>query len=225
MEDFMTLDIVPHRSAVDGFVLVHRTLIDTGQRVAAVLHRSSDGREMPGLARVWTFYRAGLAEHHEGETEVVFPLVAGRDPEFAELESSMAREHAEIDALLGVANRAIDAAVLDRTPASRRSAAEAVDALVSSLDDHLAREELLVVPRVVAAISADEMNAIERGFLRRIGASRIAMTVAALDRTARREHIPMPPLPPPARLALPIWRRRYRRVLAGAGIDVAGGAS
>src|SRR3954454_24570827 len=90
MEVLMTLDIAPPRSATDGFVLVHRTLIATARQVAAVLHRTSDVGAVPGLARAWHLYRAGLAEHHEGESDVVFPLVAERDPSFGELESSMA---------------------------------------------------------------------------------------------------------------------------------------
>ncbi|MFT3855466.1 MAG: hemerythrin domain-containing protein [Ilumatobacteraceae bacterium] len=215
----MTLDIVPCRSVTDGFVLVHRTLVDTGQRIAAALRRAGDGRDLRGLAEAWQLYRAGLAEHHEGETDVVFPLVSQRDPTFAELESSMAHEHAVIDDLLRAADRAVDAAVSDRTAAACRSATAAVEALIGTLDEHLAREELVVLPRVAATIPVEEMDAIERGLLRRIGATRIAMTVAALERTARRERLPMPPLPLPARLALPLWRRRYRRVLAGAGID------
>jgi hemerythrin-like domain-containing protein len=220
----MTLDIAPRRSATDGFVLVHRTLLDTGQRIAAVLHRTADGRDMSALAQVWNLYRAGLAEHHHGETDVVFPLVAERDHAFAGLESSMAHEHAAIDDLLGIADRAIAAATSQGTPATRRLAAHAVAAVVGALDDHLAHEEGVVLPRVVAVISAHEMDAIERGFLRRIGAHRIAMTVAALEQTARRDGLPMPPLPLPARLALPIWRRRYLRLLAGADIADIGGA-
>lgn len=221
----MTLDITQPRTASDGFVLVHRTLIDTGQRLATALQRPSDGRDLPGLAEVWRFYRAGLAEHHEGETEVIFPLVTERDATFAELEASMAGEHAELDVLLAVADVAVDDALATRTPASRAAAGSAVDALVGALDRHLDREEALALPLVAAAISADEMDGIERGFLRRIGPQRIAMTVAALEQTARREHLPMPPLPWVARLVLPMWRRRYRRVLAGAGIVDVGGAS
>jgi hemerythrin-like domain-containing protein len=221
----MALDIIPERAVMDGFVLVHRTLLDGGQRLGEVLHRPSDGRDLAALARLWDFYRSGLEEHHAGERDVVFPLVAERDPDFVELESSMAREHADVDALLGAADRAVDVAVSDRTPAGRRSAAQAVDALVSCLREHLEREEVLVIPRVVAAIRADEMVAIERGFLRKIGGRRIAMTLAALERTARREGLSMPPLPLPARLALPVWRRRYRRFLAAAGIDDVGGVS
>jgi hemerythrin-like domain-containing protein len=221
----MALNIIPDRTVMDGFVLVHRTLLDGGHRLAEVLHRPSDGRDVAALARVWDFYRSGLEEHHAGERDVVFPLVAERDPQFVELELSMAQEHADIDALLHVADRAVAIAVSDRTLTSRRSAAEAVDALVGCLAEHLEREERLAIPRVVAAIRPDEMHAIERGFLRKISARRIAMTVAALDRTAQADRIPMPPLPLPARLALPMWRRRYRRFLAAAGLDDVGGAS
>ena len=221
----MTLHTAPPRTASDGFVLVHRTLIDTGQRLALALRLSADDRDLPGLVEIWNFYRAGLAEHHEGETQVIFPLVTQRDATFAELEASMAGEHAELDGLLAVADRAIAATASDPTPVSRASAADAVGGLVDALDGHLRREEDLVIPRVVSAISADEMTAIERGFLRRIGPRRVALTVAALDHTARREHLPMPPLPWAARLALPMWRKRYRRVLAGAGITDVGGAS
>jgi hemerythrin-like domain-containing protein len=220
----MTVDTAPHRSAMDGFVLVHRTLIDGGHRLTEVLQRPSNGRELPGLARLWSFYRAGLTDHHEGESEVVFPLVTERDPAFAALEASMAHEHDDIDARLSVADAAMGAAMVDATSASRRAAAEALDALVSSLEGHLEREERLVLPRVVAAISPDEMAEIELGFVRRAGARRLALTVAALDQTARRERLPMPPLPIPARLLLPLWRGRYRRLLAGAGIEAPGGA-
>ncbi len=219
----MSFGITTERTVSDGFVLVHRTLIDTGQRLETVLRHSCDGRDLSGFAEAWSFYRAGLAEHHEGETNVIFPLATERDATFAELEASMAGDHAELDGLLAAADLAVAAALSNRTSAERGAAADAVAALVGALDAHLGREEALVLPRVAAVISPDEMTSIERGFLRRIGARRIAMTVAALDETARREHLRMPPLPWPARLALPMWRRRYRRVLAGAGI--VGGAS
>ena len=97
----------------------------------------------------------------------------------------MAGEHAELDGLLAVADRAIVATASDPTPASRASPPTPSVRWLDALDGHLRREEDLVIPRVVAAISADEMTAIERGFLRRIGPRRIALTVAALDQTAR----------------------------------------
>jgi hypothetical protein len=225
MEIEMTTTLTHHRSAIDGFVLVHRSLLVSGQRLSEVLHRPSAGGDLPGIARVWSFYRAGLAEHHQGESEVIFPLVAERDPGFGELEASMAEEHAEVDALLERADLAIHAALADDAPASRLQAAGAVDALVRCLDRHLQGEELSVLPRVLAVIPSHEMEAIERGFVRQMGPRRLAMTVAALDETARREQLELPPLPLPARLALPLWRRSYSRLLAGAGIDPFGGAS
>lgn len=218
------LETATPRTVSDGFVLVHRTLIDTGERLTTTLRRR-DGSDLPGLAEVWSLYRAGLAEHHDGETQVIFPLVSERDATFADLEAAMATEHAALDVLLAAAGEAVEAAVTEPTATRRGAAADAVAAVVDALDAHLRREEALVLPRVAAAISADEMDEIERGFLRRIGPRRIAMTVAALEQTARREGLSMPPLPLPARLALPMWRRRYRRVLAGAGIDLVGGAS
>ncbi len=221
----MSVDIATERTVSDGFVLVHRTLINTGRRLTTVLRRSCEPLDLSGLAGVWSFYCAGLAEHHEGETQVIFPLVTERDATFAQLEASMAGDHAELDGLLAAAQRAVEAALSNCTSAERGAAADAVAALVGALDAHLGREEALVLPRVAAVIAPDEMTAIERGFLRRIGARRIAMTVAALDETAHREHLPMPPLPLPARLALPMWRRRYRRILAGAGIVDVGGTS
>jgi len=56
----MTLHTAPPRTASDGFVLVHRTLIDTGQRLALALRLSGDDRDLPGLVEIWNFYRAGL---------------------------------------------------------------------------------------------------------------------------------------------------------------------
>lgn len=214
----MFIETAPARSTIDGFILVHRTLLEGGRLLATALHRPSEGSDLSGVARLWGFYRSGLAEHHEGEGHVVFPLVAARDVEFGVLESSMANEHAEVDALLSRADQAIHDAMSAPTAERRRSAARAVDALVDCLARHLEHEELIVLPRVVATITLDEMNEIERDFLRRIGPHRIALTVAALDRTARLEQIPMPPLPLLARVALPIWRRRYVRLLVGAGI-------
>ena len=142
----MINQVSPTRTTLDSFVLVHRTLIDGGRRLAAALKHQTDGSDLPGLARLWKFYESGLVEHHHGEGAVVFPLVAERDPDFSRLETEMADEHAEIDARLADAGRAIEAAVSTQSPAHRRSAASAVDELSSVLADHLEREERFVLP-------------------------------------------------------------------------------
>jgi hypothetical protein len=207
------------RSTLDGFVLVHRTLGATGWQLAAALRRAPTSRTAATLGRLWGFYAAGLRDHHEGESEVIFPLVAARDRGFAEVEQAMQHQHDDVDALLDVAARAFVTAVAVTTQASFDAAAGAVEDLTHALETHLRQEELLALPAVVAAIPAREMAAIERRFVRQIGLKRMALTIAALDQTAERERLSLPPLPPPVRLMLPVWRRRYVHLLAAGGID------
>lgn len=217
--------IQEQRSALDGFVLVHRTLSETGRQLAAALHRPPTLGTAAALRRLWGFYAAGLREHHEGESQVIFPLVTARDSGFADLEAAMQHEHDDVDIQLDAAERAVVTAAADPTETSFAAAARAVEALNGALRVHLEHEELHVLPAVVAAIPADEMAAIERRFVRHIDLKRMALTIAALDHTAGRDGLSLPPLPPPVRLMLPVWRRRYVHLLADAGIEAGAACS
>src|SRR4051794_24843695 len=95
------------RSVPDSFVLVHRTLQMTGRQLGQAMRGPSAPQHAEALERLWRFYAAGLRDHHQGESQVIFPLVATRDRGFAQLEATMQQEHDDIDTRIEIAGRSV----------------------------------------------------------------------------------------------------------------------
>jgi hypothetical protein len=87
----MTTDdatIVPPE--LNGVLLVHATLRQGADDLYAATERFGETTNDPaGLVRLWGFYAGGLRRHHQGEDDVIYPLVLRREPDFADVESDM----------------------------------------------------------------------------------------------------------------------------------------
>jgi hypothetical protein len=167
----------PHPAAppeeLNGFLLVHATLRKGGADLLAATARFGETPRDPAvLVRLWGFYSRGLRQHHQGEDRIIFPLVASRVPDFADVEADMRGEHHTVDELLAAADAAVANLQSDPRAARAGEAHAVLGQLTEALDAHLAHEEADALPIVAAAIPDKEMAKIERGFLHEIPASR-----------------------------------------------------
>jgi hemerythrin-like domain-containing protein len=205
---------------LNGVRLVHAAL----RRGAADLSTATDRfgettKDPQHLIRLWNFYAGGLRRHHQGEDDVVFPLVASREPDFADIESEMRAEHEAIDELLARADVAFERLKSNPTRMSAGAAHDVVVELQEAVATHLAHEETAALPVVASVVTEPEMAEIEKGFLDDIPRRERGLSLAALD-VAAREHpeLHLPPVPKPvlAVLAL-VWRRQYAALVKRAG--------
>src|SRR5262245_9116095 len=106
---------------LNGVLLVHAALRRGATDLLAATERFGDTTNDPaGLVRLWTFFEGGLRRHHLGEDEIVYPLVASRQPDFADVESEMRAEHDSIDEHLARADAAFARLRSDAGPRPRR---------------------------------------------------------------------------------------------------------
>jgi hemerythrin-like domain-containing protein len=211
----------PSVEQVNGFLLVHAALRKGGADLRDAAGRFRAGIDQPApLVRLWGFYERGLRHHHQGEDDVVFPLVVSRRPDFANIEAELQAEHATIDERLEAANDAFAQLGSQPTAEGATKVHDALGQLTDTLDRHLAHEEADALPVIAAVVSDAEMAKIEKGFLRTLPRRDLGLSLAALDATvAAHPELHLPPVPKPALLLLAlVWRRQYRSLLASAGL-------
>jgi hemerythrin-like domain-containing protein len=206
---------------LNGVLLVHATLRRGATDLLAATDRFGDTTNDPaGLVRLWSFYAGGLRRHHLGEDEIVYPLVASRQPDFADIESEMRAEHDSIDEYLARADAAFARLESDASKARAREAHDVVGDLNETLMSHLNHEETAALPVVASVITDKEMAKIERGFLDDIPRRERGLSLAALDAAVRElPELHLPPVPKPvlAVLAL-VWRRQFASLRRRAGV-------
>jgi hemerythrin-like domain-containing protein len=206
---------------LNGVLLVHATLRKGASDLQTAAARFGAANQDPQVVlRLWGFYERGLRQHHKGEDDVIFPLAASREPDFADIESELRKEHEAIDVLLAAADGAFGELRTGATSGRAAAAGRALGELDEALSRHLAHEETAALPIIVRVIPEAEMSKIEKGFLREIPRRDLGLSLAALDATTHDHpelHLPPVPKPALALLAL-IWRRQYKTLLAKAGI-------
>src|SRR6185436_1972152 len=93
---------------------------------------------------------------HNGEDELLYPLLVERAPEARDLFARMDSQHSAVEANLRTATSAADAYRESGTAADAAALAEACDALLALLATHLNEEEDKVLPIAARTISPDE---------------------------------------------------------------------
>jgi hypothetical protein len=155
---------------------------------------------------------AALHHHHLAEDELVWPMLHTRAPLRAEDIHRMETEHELIAKLVAsVELRAVDWVALGDSKAAQRMIAE-VEALAELVSDHLADEELRIVPLINENMTDAEWRAVtERGgaFLNGrnlwFGLAFVGMTLEACAPDERRRFIAG--MPPPQRLLVRLFVR------------------
>ena len=97
-----------------------------------------------------------LEVHHEGEDELLFPILLERDPDDAARIAEIAGQHTEVIAALADAHRAVDAFGATPGGETRQAAASALTALGAGLVPHLDDEESVIVPLAAQYMTMEE---------------------------------------------------------------------
>ena len=141
-----------------------------------------------------------LHTHHEGEEELVFPLLRDRCDGAGELMDRMAEEHHEALELLEQARTAL-AAWPSGDAAAQQAAQERLVELGSHLNEHLLEEEQKVLPLAGANLSMEEWGAMPAHGMAAFDGDKIWLVVGLIrermndeQRAAMMAHMPPPAL-------------------------------
>jgi hemerythrin-like domain-containing protein len=205
-------------------------LTDNDMEVMRILH-DAFRRDLARLARVarrygteapethdavlvgWHGFSSGLHHHHTIEDTHIWPVMrrklADRPDDLAVLDA-MESEHARIDPALAELERLFD----DRDADSDEVAGR-IDALVSLVLSHLAREEREAFPLMRQVITTQEWSALNRAAMKELSFGEIAALGPYILDGASPDDVrrTLAELPPPLRLVHRLWwNPRYRRV-------------
>jgi hemerythrin-like domain-containing protein len=166
-----------------------------------------------------------LHHHHEGEDELMWPVLLERAPMDSALILRMEEQHERIAELYRRAERSAETFTAQADPVSRDTLAETLTELNDALGEHLHDEEVHILPLVEQVMTVPEWEALgERG---RAGIPKNRMLVFLgflLDaNTPERGKEFIGKSPAPARLAWSLlgrraFRKEYRRIY---GVDPA----
>jgi hemerythrin-like domain-containing protein len=148
-----------------------RALNDAPAQIKAVT--DGDTERARRLADYLTEVLWLLHVHHEGEDELLYPLLVERAPEHSDLFSDMEAQHASVASSLESATRAAQQFGASGSAADGEEAARACTTLLESLAGHLGEEEEKVLPIAARVISPPEWGALPQHALSQYQGDRI----------------------------------------------------
>ena len=199
-EDSMTADI-PNLTDTRDMYSVHeafrRGLGDARGQIAVV--SEGDIERARRLASYLSDLLWLLHVHHEGEDELLYPLLSVRAPECQELFARMDNQHREVLPSLESARRAAERFGESGSIADGQALADACESLLELLAPHLSEEEIEVLPVVARVISPAEWGALPEHAFAQYSGTRIwlpfGLAIEAMPEDlleGMREHLPPP---------------------------------
>jgi hypothetical protein len=103
-----------------------------------------------------------LHRHHEGEDEILYPLLVERAPEHATRTEQIDREHQAVRGTIDAAQSACAKWRATPTADAGEALAAALDAVNTALIPHLDNEEREIVPLAAVTVTQDEWNSLAK---------------------------------------------------------------
>lgn len=182
-------------------VVVHDVLRDTLSAaptlIGAVAADDTDRVEL--LRNLYANVLAFLTVHHEGEDELIYPLLLDRAPEQRELIARVNAQHHEVEELIATTRAAVQA----WTPgdaASQEGAASALRGLGERLAVHLEDEEREMLPLCAEHVSVAEWGALPGYSMQHFGGDKIWLILGLIRErmTQAQRDAMLDKMPPPA---------------------------
>lgn len=201
---------------VRDMAIVHQTF----RNAFAESARLARANPAPSAARVMfladhiDFAVDMLHHHHEGEDELLYPLLAQRAPEQLALIEKGQAQHAAVTGAIEAVSSACAAWRADANDATAQALAARLEELNALLEPHLDDEEREIVPLAAQHLSQKEWDAIGDHAVAAIPRNKLPVAFGLItdplneaDRAHMKAH-----LPPPVRLLFPVliarpWRK------------------
>jgi iron-sulfur cluster repair protein YtfE (RIC family) len=103
-----------------------------------------------------------LHHHHEGEDEILYPLLVERAPEHAARTEQIDHEHQEVKGAIDVARKACERWRRSPSTESAEELATSLDALNTALVPHLDNEEREIVPLAAVTVTQKEWDSLAK---------------------------------------------------------------
>ncbi len=159
---------------------------------------NSERRAM--IANYYANLMAFLGVHHDGEEQLVFPLLAERVPEHKSVVERALRQHEDVVGLLHAANDQI-AAWEEKGDPEAPGLVRALADLADTLIPHLDLEEADVVPLCATCITVEEWGALPGHAMARFQGDKVWLIMGLIRENftqAQRDQM-LEHMPPPAR--------------------------
>jgi hemerythrin-like domain-containing protein len=173
----------PRQPLVQAFINIHTALRNDLKKLDATVQRKGrmSNLEATRLLNWFNFYWEYLEDHHQGEDNHFYPLIAKFDPSFLPRMDQLTAEHHELNELAAKIK-----ATFTRLPllpagaereATNRQAVELVAAINTSLVNHLAIEETILFASIEAHIPVAEQTAIDKAYVKRKSFKQMALFI------------------------------------------------
>jgi hemerythrin-like domain-containing protein len=183
------------------------------RRATTLLAGAATSAHVPyqALRELRDFVVAEVSYHHEAEDNLVWPLLQAADPGAAEALTQLTGEHRALACALDLLGR-----VVVGPDGDRRALARVARLVQAQVDEHLATEELVIVPFLVAHISDAAWAKLSRAIVASAPTEHCHLLVGLLDQVGTPDEVVrvFAELPGPARALLPNWRMAGQRTLA-----------
>jgi hemerythrin-like domain-containing protein len=206
---------------VSDMFAVHQALRDTlgcaPQLVQDV--EPSDSARLEMIANFYDNVLSFLHVHHEGEEQLIFPLLRERCPEQVDLVLEMAGQHAEVVELIRRSEAGL-AAWSGGDGAAQDATATALGDLGASLEQHLGEEEQRLLPLCSDYLTAEEWGALPGHALGSFDGDKVWLILGLIRKNMTPEHrdLMLAHMPPQA---VEMWtsmgEQAYKNLLAEVG--------
>jgi len=160
-------------------------------------------------------YEAAMRGHDIAESAMCWPIVLERDPSFIDIHADMEKQHEGVDEAVRGASHALNRLAETADRGDIADAVTAMEELRRRIEEHFIDEEDRALPRLAAAFTQEDLDALERRRQRMPKELRI-MFLAAEEGAARRMNARnlLSAIPLGDRIGLALrWRRHYRKIV------------
>lgn len=197
------------------FLLMHRAIRD-GLRLlpdATAAVGPADREPLRAVQQWFGFIARAIHHHHRAEDDVLYPLIAARDPSFVAERTRLEVDHRQLDpAIAGIvaALRQLATTPAAGFPVARDALVAAARSLHAQMVDHLDREEAALIERMKHIFTDDDLARAEREMARSASLADMAdvlpwVLASATDRERERVERLLPGL---VRVLYRMWWKR-----------------
>lgn len=213
-------DEIP-RVDVRDMLVVHTALLREFRFAPAAVRRVADNdrRQARRVADHLRLVGNMLHHHHQGEDELLWPLLVERAPEHAAALADGEGQHEALDTALGDVAVLRDRWATDPSAGRREALAARLDTVSALLAEHLDHEERDVLPVAAATLRAEEWSAIGRRGAASVPKSALPLTLGmfAYEGDPAVLALMLAEAPAPVRVLVPrlgrhLYARRAQRV-------------